>query len=1222
MSVSAMHPSATVRNIAARTSSNGDITRVTIFDVENKFIAYTDTFEEGVRNIFCQWEQVFVLTTDGKLFSLQEKPTSAELEILFGRSFYVVAINVAKTRNLDAASVADVHKRYGDHLYSKGDYDSAMQQFIQTIGHLQPSYVIRKVKRAHTYIILTGNNDIFLKFLDAQRIHNLTTYLQELHSLGLANSDHTTLLLNTYTKLKDVSRLDSFIKTESHRTVSGDPNDLPFDLQTAIRVCRQAGYFEHASYLAKKYERHEDYLRIQVEDTENYADALDYVQKLGLEAAQNILIRYGRALLEHLPDETTTLLINICLGTSEVENSSVAMPIAKTATGPSYLSYLALGRNNVATNGDHPSPVSAIKDSSSLKGHAVPNRESSMGFRDGSRTSSPQPSITNIRPPIKLPSPRLYFSHFVDHIAHFVRFLETIALKRWGQSVDSTTTTKNIDILNELYEDQIEQAAVWNTLLELYLTLFSESPTPGENKLLEEKVVKLLQNQILPYDHTHALIVCSTRRFTPGLVFLWEKMGMYEDILRFWMEQEKEKSDPEASFQVLHHLKLYGPSHPYLYPLVLRFLTSDERLLSQHVADLIEILDHIQNKGIMPPLGVIQVLSRNGVTTVGLVKQWLMLRIRESQEEAQADRSLIESYRSETKAKLQEISELTDTQNPRAFQATRCTACGSPLDLPAIHFMCKHSYHQRCLSEQEAECPECARSHGVIREIRRNNERLVDQHEIFLGDVAERGFSAVAVGFGKGFMDSLLTLTYVDIRGLAEPINLLLVDANINYRNERLILSQWKTREAEGTYGPVYGQPFHDLPTLSVKTSLGTVNLAGIFTILEYLEDALDTHAGKDVLYKGIKNSSIIVIIKVTHILILWKAKVNMIRDASMSFLQECHNYLGSETWDSSEERQRFRQQRITPFLLDLSRHIGVNGLQGDFGADSRRPLTAAGACAFEALDLTETFYPAILNDWPVLAILRGRISIRPNIQSYLNGGKREPKISMSPYETPERVAYLSLKDVRSQPPAGGPRKSESGAPSIYSTTSESMGMGSSPRSSSHVLKKRHYPSISSMNKGSRGPRQSEDDRAITTTTSLKKDGLFSSSSSSKRSDDHSLEVEKRPRSHSFTSLFVRKKSSKSNISQPNSTQTSPRSTDSRANGDDRNRQSLQRGYYNRDSAPSIEHTIPDPTFSVTIPKSRFPMDNANNTVRSSVHSGSIYSTSSGPEYSIMAQAI
>jgi hypothetical protein len=53
-------------------------------------------------------------------------------------------------------------------------------------------------------------------------------------------------------------------------------------------VCRQAGYFEHASYLAKKYGRHEDYLRIQIEDAGNVKDALAYLRKLGPEAVSRL----------------------------------------------------------------------------------------------------------------------------------------------------------------------------------------------------------------------------------------------------------------------------------------------------------------------------------------------------------------------------------------------------------------------------------------------------------------------------------------------------------------------------------------------------------------------------------------------------------------------------------------------------------------------------------------------------------------------------------------------------------------------------------------------------------------------------------------------------------------------------------------------------------------------------------------------------------------------
>jgi hypothetical protein len=65
--------------------------------------------------------------------------------MLYRKSLYGLALSLAKTQQLDESSVADIHRQYGDHLYAKGEYDNAMQQFVQTMGHLQPSYVIRKV---------------------------------------------------------------------------------------------------------------------------------------------------------------------------------------------------------------------------------------------------------------------------------------------------------------------------------------------------------------------------------------------------------------------------------------------------------------------------------------------------------------------------------------------------------------------------------------------------------------------------------------------------------------------------------------------------------------------------------------------------------------------------------------------------------------------------------------------------------------------------------------------------------------------------------------------------------------------------------------------------------------------------------------------------------------------------------------------------------------------
>ena len=71
------------------------------------------------------------------------------------------------------------------------------------------------------------------------------------------------------------------------------------------------------------------------------------------------------------------------------------------------------------------------------------------------------------------------------------------------------------------------------------------------------------------------------------------------------------------------------------------------------------------------------------------------------------DQQLISSYRSETKAKLKQVEDLEDTEHPRVFHVTRCSQCNGQLDLPSIHFMCNHSYHQRCILLFLTNVPQC-----------------------------------------------------------------------------------------------------------------------------------------------------------------------------------------------------------------------------------------------------------------------------------------------------------------------------------------------------------------------------------------------------------------------------------------------------------------------------------------------------------------------------------
>lgn len=129
-----------------RTSTN-ELTKIAIFDTANKFVAYVGTFLGGIRGVFCEWNSIWVLGMDGKLYHLDEKDTPTKLEILFKLNLYVLAINLAHMQKYDDASIAEIFKKYGDYLYNKGDFDGSIEQYIRTIGQLEPSYVIRKVSR-------------------------------------------------------------------------------------------------------------------------------------------------------------------------------------------------------------------------------------------------------------------------------------------------------------------------------------------------------------------------------------------------------------------------------------------------------------------------------------------------------------------------------------------------------------------------------------------------------------------------------------------------------------------------------------------------------------------------------------------------------------------------------------------------------------------------------------------------------------------------------------------------------------------------------------------------------------------------------------------------------------------------------------------------------------------------------------------------------------------
>ena len=224
----------------------------TVLDTELQIVAHSESMVSQIQTLLNLWGDLYALTLEGKILRYHEKSLEQRLEIFYQRNLFIYAINLAQKSGMDAQQQNVIFRKYGEHLYQKGDYDGAMQQYLKAIDSTEPSQVIRK-------------------YLDSQRIHNLIEYLEELHEHHKATADHTTLLLNCYAKLKDIDKLEKFIKS---------PGDLKFDLDTAISMCRQGGYYDQAAYLATKHGEHEIVVDILIEDSKKYSEALKYICRL------------------------------------------------------------------------------------------------------------------------------------------------------------------------------------------------------------------------------------------------------------------------------------------------------------------------------------------------------------------------------------------------------------------------------------------------------------------------------------------------------------------------------------------------------------------------------------------------------------------------------------------------------------------------------------------------------------------------------------------------------------------------------------------------------------------------------------------------------------------------------------------------------------------------------------------------------------------------------
>ncbi|EME41059.1 hypothetical protein DOTSEDRAFT_74557 [Dothistroma septosporum NZE10] len=670
-----------------------------VLNMDLKFIAMTEAVSNQINKIFTIWGDIFLLTNEGKLYRYHEKTFQQKLEILYQRNLYVLAINMAQKYKVDAVQQNVIFRRYGDYLYQRGDYDTAMQQYLRAIDNTEPSQIIRK-------------------FLDNQRIHNLIEYLEELHEHHKATSDHTTLLLNCYAKLKDVEKLEEFIK---------QPGDLRFDLDTAIIMCRQGGYHDQAAFLARRHEEHGLVVDILIEDLKKYAEALAYIVRLEPQESYPNFMKYGTVLLEHCPAEATQLFIDYFTGNFRPKKDAV---IVQETPADQQRAGFGTMATSAAQN------LAALIPLPYMNTSTMPTPPS----RNGTQTTISQAQVIETITEgeyveYEVPKPRVAFSAFVDHPDQFITFLEACI------SSNGVKPENRSDLQTTLFEIYLHKA----------------STSSGEEKThWQTSAKKLIEEKNGSIDTSNVLLLSDLEKFREGTILVSEKQGLRFDVFRSYTAAKDTAGAIKA-------LRKYGPEEPQLYPTALAYFTSDPKILQEAGDEVNAVLQKIDDDGLMAPLQVIQTLSTNAVATMGLVKKYLSTTVQRERSEIASNRKLISSYRADTVQKQTEISELST--KPVEFRTTRCSNCGSPLDLPTVHFLCKHSYHQRCLNipegqdvdDAELECPTCAPQNRIVRQTKQAQEESASRHELFTESLkgTERDrFGVIGEWFGRGVMSA------------------------------------------------------------------------------------------------------------------------------------------------------------------------------------------------------------------------------------------------------------------------------------------------------------------------------------------------------------------------------------------------------------------------------------------------------------------------------------
>ncbi|KAI8439250.1 hypothetical protein MSG28_013089 [Choristoneura fumiferana] len=219
-----------------------------------------------------------------------------------------------------------------------------------------------------------------------------------------------------------------------------------------------------------------------------------------------------------------------------------------------------------------------------------------------------------------------------------------------------------------------------------------QAKSPDKKAEYEEKIMKVLRDPTANYDKDQTLVICQMLGFRAGILHLW----------RAQVALHMRAGEAEAALDVCRRR---GALAPRLWLDVLWWRSPNNPPATEHLPELLSV---IASEKLLSPILVVDCLASISSYTLGDVRKYLTDVLKSESDVITREQELAAKYKAESGKMKTHIHTLQ--HEPVTFQSSKCAACNRPLELPSVHFLCQHSFHQHCFqsySESERECPAC-----------------------------------------------------------------------------------------------------------------------------------------------------------------------------------------------------------------------------------------------------------------------------------------------------------------------------------------------------------------------------------------------------------------------------------------------------------------------------------------------------------------------------------